>query len=82
MTQIEIENRQDILSDVITYDFYSEKRYFSPGEKICINQERGALSDQLLVLKGVLEPDQARSYKIPVLVEQKVKFILTKLEKK
>lgn len=80
MSEQEINDRLKNLSAAITYDFYKDNRHFTEGEKICINQERGALSDKLYVMKGEMSPEVARDYKIPEKLENKVQFVLTKLK--
>lgn len=79
MNKEQINNRLDDLSAVINYDFYKENRHFTAGEKICINQERGSLSDKLLVIDGLMSQEVARDYKVPPKLENKIDFVLTKI---
>ena len=79
MSEQQINDRLNDLSAVINYDFYKDKRHFTAGEKICINQERGSLSDKLYVLKGEMSEGVAREYKISENLEKKVQFVLNKL---
>lgn len=75
-----INNRLNDLSAVITYDFTLEKKHFTPGEKIAINQERGALTDRRYVLNGEMEPGTERKYTISEALERKVQFVLKKIK--
>lgn len=76
----QINNRLNDLSAVITYDFPLENKHFTPGEKIAINQERGALTDRRYVLNGEMHPGKERKYKISEALEKKVQFVLNKIK--
>lgn len=76
----QINNRLNDLSAVITYDFLLEKKHFTPGEKIAINQERGALTDRRYVLNCEMHPGKERKYRISEALEKKVQFVLNKIK--
>ncbi|NDP26431.1 MAG: hypothetical protein GZ087_03245 [Flavobacterium sp.] len=53
---------------------------FKPNERICINQERGALLTQLACLNDEITALDVRTYKVPPQLELKIRFALEKLE--
>lgn len=53
---------------------------FKTGERICINQERGALFSKMSALNGEIFPHEVREYKIPAHIEAKVKFTIEKIQ--
>lgn len=53
---------------------------FKTGERICINQERGAIRTQEAHQKSEIPLDQVRTYKIPPHIEVKVRFTLEKIK--
>lgn len=75
MNQKEIENRLDILHLVLQYS--SQKSpVLTTGERIVINQERGALFRYMEDETVDLEP-----YKVSSLIEGKIAFILEEIER-
>ncbi len=77
MTDNKLNERLFDLRNVLTYDSLSGG-YFTVGQRICINQECGAIFDQLNVLNGSLPEPLARTYKVPAAIEAKIQFILKK----
>ena len=53
---------------------------FKTGERICINQERGAIRTQDACEKKEIPLDQVRIYKIPPNIEVKVRLTLEKIK--
>lgn len=67
----ELLTRIDLLFSVLI--FSSEKTaIFKTAERICINQERGSLFDQINVLNGEMLKSNARFYQLPSHIEKKV----------
>jgi hypothetical protein len=52
---------------------------FKVAERICINQERGALFSQLSHANNETFSHEVREYKIPAHIEAKVKFTINKI---
>lgn len=81
-----IHQRLEDLHNVLNYcsevDKNSDGRLyvFSIGERICINQERGALFSQLAQINNETFPHEVREYKIPPHIEAKVKFTIEKIQ--
>lgn len=65
------------LESVITYDTLQreDEKHFKAGERICINQERGSLYEQLNETN--LNP---RQYKVSDFIENRIQFVLNKIE--
>lgn len=66
-----IEERLLFLHCVLNYCRVFEPMFYR-GEKICINQERGALHDMLNFYNDELSGDKVREYKLPESIEQKI----------
>lgn len=83
-------NKQDIykrlsdLNSVLVYcsDLQKQGRIqvFKVGERICINQERGALYSQLSHENNETSSNQVREYKMPASIEAKIKITIDKVE--
>lgn len=84
MSVEEIQQRLQDLHSVLWYcsDMQKEGRIyvFKTGERICINQERGALLSQLSRYTGENSPEDVRTYQLPAHIEAKVKFTLERIE--
>lgn len=84
MSHQEITQRLTDLHNVLAYcsGIQSQGKIyvFKTGERICINQERGALFSKLSGLNGEIFPHEVREYKIPAHIEAKVKFTVEKIE--
>lgn len=79
MTTVEIMNRLDILYNVLFY--CSEKHTtFSRFQRICINQERGALYSQFSFLLNEITQNEVRDYQCPAEIEAKIQFTLQKIK--
>lgn len=48
-------------------------------DRICINQERASLMDRLNHINGELEWPEVRHYNIPEHIEQKIRYIESKI---
>ena len=55
-----------------------ENSLFTTLERICINQERGAIYTQQAAQKGELDKSQERTYQVPERIELKIKQLLNK----
>lgn len=64
--------RLELLFAVLQYG--DEKGTFKAGDRICINQERGALHDHLRHLSQDETIDNCRNYCVPQRIEEKIKF--------
>lgn len=84
MSYSNIIQRLEDLHNVLVYCSDVQKdgkiHVFKTGERICINQERGALLSQLSHSNNEVFSHEVRVYKIPPAVEAKVKFTLEKIE--
>ncbi|GIZ10255.1 hypothetical protein [Flavobacterium sp. UMI-01] len=84
MTKEAIVQRLEDLHNVLAYcsDIQSNGKIyvFKLGERICINQERGALLSQISHSKGEIFPHEVRTYTIPPQIEAKVKFTVEKIQ--
>lgn len=74
----QLQERFYLLTAVLNYH-YSYNPMFYIGERICINQERGALLDQINQLRKEFEGRTVRDYKIPETIEQKIEDVKPKL---
>ena len=63
------------LHRVLEHDTLSIEKYFSPGERICINQERGSLFEQINFLNGLQK--EFRQSRVSNNIEGKIEFITT-----
>lgn len=83
MNRNQIIERLEELHNVLAYcsDIQSDGRIyvFKVAERICINQERGALLSQLSHANHETFPHEVREYKIPAHIEAKVKFTIQKI---
>lgn len=75
----EIQKRFTDLSSVLQHDTPLIDKYFSTGERICINQERGSLFDNVNFLNGDLEEKQVRQLKVSKELNGRIEFVLTKI---
>jgi uncharacterized protein involved in tolerance to divalent cations len=66
-----INDRLTLLHCVLNYSRVFEPMFYR-GEKICINQERGALNDMLNFYAGELEVEKVRTYRVPEIIEEKI----------
>ncbi len=73
-----IEDRLIFLQSVLNYSRVFEPLFYR-GEKICINQERGALFDLINHYKGELEIEKVRQYRIPESIESKINEVKNKV---
>jgi len=75
-----IKNRLENLYDVLVYDSdqqtWGRDACFTTNERICINQERGALLSQMN--QDNKEPD-IRHYQCPPKLESKIRFAIQKV---
>ncbi len=76
--------RLEDLHNVLVYcsDLQKQGRIhvFKVGERICINQERGALLSQLSHANNEVFSHEVREYKIPVGIEAKIKLTIEKIK--
>ena len=84
MTNEDIHQRLEDLHNVLVYcsDLQKQGRIhvFKVGERICINQERGALLSKLSHANNETFSHEVREYKIPVAIEAKIKFTIEKIQ--
>jgi hypothetical protein len=84
MINEDIYQRLEDLHNVLVYcsDLQKEGRMhvFKVGERICINQERGALLSQLSHNNNETFPHEVRAYQVPVLIQAKIKFTIEKIQ--
>lgn len=84
MSYHRIIQRLEDLHNVLSYcsDIQSKGKIyaFKTCERICINQERGALLSQLSHLNNETFKHEVRDYQIPPHIEAKVKFTIEKIE--
>ena len=83
MTNEDIYQRLEDLHNVLVYCSDLQKKgrihVFKVGERICINQERGALLSQLSHANNEVFSHEVRDYKIPVGIEAKIKLTIEKI---
>jgi hypothetical protein len=83
MSNQDIHQRLEDLHNVLVFcsDVQTQGRIhvFKVGERICINQERGALLSQLSHANNEVFSHEVREYKIPVGIEVKIKFTIDKI---
>lgn len=84
MSENQIENeidaileRLEFLQALLNYSRVFEAMFYR-GEKICINQERGALYDLLNHHRGEA-PETVRSYRVPESLEDKINTVKHKV---
>jgi len=79
-----VNQRLELLMNVLAYSSeYSYKlekeQRLTPGERICINQERGALLGFKAYLFREQEYSEVKFYEVPLAIEKKIQFINDKL---
>ena len=83
MSSQPIYERLEDLHNVLVYcsemQLHGRMHVFKTGERICINQERGALLSQLSHANNETFSHEVREYKIPVAIEAKIKFTIEKI---
>lgn len=83
MSYDKILQRLEDLHNVLFYcsDIQKEGKIhvFKLGERICINQERGALYSQLSHANNEIFSHEVRTYKVPPAIEAKIKFTVEKI---
>lgn len=83
MTSEKRNQRLEDLHSVLLYCSDQQKvgraASFTTLERICINQERGALLSQLSHANNETFSHEVREYKIPVAIEAKIKFTIEKI---
>jgi hypothetical protein len=83
MSNQDIYQRLEDLHNVLVYcsDMQTAGRIhvFKLGERICINQERGALLSQLAHNSNEVFLHEVRDYKVPLAIEAKIKFTTEKI---
>lgn len=76
--------RLEDLHNVLVYcsDLQKQGRIhvFKVGERICINQERGALLSQLSHANNETFSHEVREYNTPVAIEAKIKCTIEKIQ--
>lgn len=84
MTNEDIYQRLEDLQNVLVYCSDLQKQgkihVFKVGERICINQERGALLSQLSHANNETFSHEVREYTMPVAIEAKVKVTIEKIQ--
>ena len=70
-----ITDRIHELESVLEYEATIRLKHFSVGERICINQERGSLYEQLNENNS-----NPRQYKVSDFIENRIQFVLNKIE--
>lgn len=75
-----LEDLQNVLVYCSELQLHGKMHVFKTGERICINQERGALLSQLSHANNETFSHEVREYKIPVGIEVKIKFTVEKIE--
>ncbi len=75
-----IEDRLLFLQCVLNYSRVFEPLFYR-GEKICINQERGALYDMLNFYNNELAADKVRTYELPEVIDEKINQAKPKIYK-
>lgn len=83
MSNQDIYQRLEDLHNVLVYcselQLHGRMHVFKTGERICINQERGALLSQLSHANNETFSHEVREYKIPVAIEAKIKLTIEKI---
>jgi len=84
MSKEDIYQRLEDLHNVLVYCSCQQTQgrihVFKLGERICINQERGALLSQLSHANNETFSHEVREYNIPVAIEAKIKFTIEKIQ--
>ena len=73
-----LEDRFHLLTAALNYH-YMYKPMFYIGERICINQERGAICDAINKIRGEFEGRTFRDYVVPESIEEKINEVKPKL---
>lgn len=84
MTYEEICQRLEDLQNVLVYcselQLHGRMHVFKTGERICINQERGALLSQLSYMNQETFLHEVRDYRCPPAIEAKIKLTIEKIQ--
>ena len=84
MTYEDIYQRLEDLHNVLAYcselQVLGKIYVFKTNERICINQERGALLSQLSHMNQETFIHEVRHYQVPVTIEAKIKFTIEKIQ--
>lgn len=84
MSYEDIYQRLEDLHNVLLYCSDLQKggriHVFKVGERICINQERGALLSQLSHMNQETFTHEVREYKMPVGIEVKIRLTIEKIQ--
>lgn len=71
-----VNQRHELLYAVLQYctfrQDWGKPRMFSPGERIVINQERGALNEYNSYLFGAMPLEDVRKSQVPEAIEEKI----------
>ena len=73
-----LEYRLHFLTAVLNYSRMYQPMFYR-GEKICINQERGAIFDMINHLNGEMRLENVRQYVVPESIEEKINEVKTKV---
>jgi hypothetical protein len=80
-----VNDRLELLYVVLQYctfrQDWGKPRVFTPGERIAINQERGALDEYISYLFGTMPREAVRRYHIPEAIEEKIKWCIQMMAK-
>lgn len=74
----EINQRLDDLFAVLQY-CSEERKTFTLGQRVCINQERAALFDRKNYLFSRIPVELVREYKAPTELEEKIQFTINRI---
>lgn len=81
---LQIYGRLNILYNVLIYCSDQQKEgkieSFSLPERICINQERGALLSQLAFLNKEVFASEVRQSKVSKTIDSKIQLVIKKIE--
>lgn len=75
---VQLEDRFHLLTAALNYHYMFNPMFYI-GERICINQERGAICDSINQLRHEFEGRTFRDYTIPESIEDKIKEVKPKL---
>ncbi len=80
MTFEQIQIKFDELNNALVIDTLSRDKYFTVGQRICINQLRATLFEQINFLNGEMSEEQLRNYSLPESITKKVEFLNSKIK--
>ena len=84
MSNQSIYQRLEDLHNVLVYcselQLHGRMHVFKTGERICINQERGALLSQLSYINKETFLHEVREYEVPAAIEAKIKLTIEKIQ--